>query len=89
MLLERQSVIDDGLEYRELPFNFNPKQIGISHLLEQAYSLRVEIEDEKGQREVFNDQMSAGEPLQAIFTIDGHAAIRVFVNDILFQAWEQ
>ena len=47
--MSTKSEIEEGLEYRDLPFTFDPKQIGISHLLEQAYSLRVEIEDERGQ----------------------------------------
>jgi beta-lactam-binding protein with PASTA domain len=72
---------------RDLPFDFDPKSIGISALLEKPYKLRMEVEDERGKRELFNRSMGAGESVSASYKVYGVAQVQVYINDILYQSW--
>ena len=79
------TVSSDGS--RDLPFVFDPKQQGIAALMEQSYNLRLEVQDDRGQRELFNRMMSAGEGVNASYKVYGEAQVQAFINDILYQAW--
>jgi beta-lactam-binding protein with PASTA domain len=72
---------------RELPFAFDPKDQGISALLEKPYNLRLEVVDDRGKRELLNRKLLAGEPVKASFPVYGQAQLQAFINDILYQAW--
>jgi hypothetical protein len=72
---------------RDLPFSFDPGIIGISALMEKSYNLRLEVQDDRGQRELFGRTMAAGEPLMATYKVYGPAQLQIYINDILYQAY--
>jgi beta-lactam-binding protein with PASTA domain len=73
---------------REVPFAFDPGQWGISQLMEQNYNLRVTVDDEQGEkRELLNRTVSAGQPVSASLKIYGQATIQIYINELLFSAY--
>jgi hypothetical protein len=70
----------------QIPYTFDPKQLGISDLLENPYQLRLEVQDNQGQRDAFNETVPAGQTIRVPLTLYGEAYIQIFVNDILFMA---
>ncbi len=79
------TVSSDGS--RDHSFTFDPSIIGISDLIEKSYNLRLKVQDDQGQRELFNRTMSAGESLKASYPIYGQAQLEIYINDILYQAY--
>ena len=72
---------------RELPFSFDPKDQGISALLEKPYNLRLVVEDDQGERDLYIRTVPAGEAVVATFKVYGQAQLKEYINDILFQGW--
>lgn len=80
------SVNADGS--REVPFSFDPQQWGISQLLDQGYKLRVTVDDAQGQkRELLNRPVPAGQPVTATLKVYGNATIQIYINELLFSAY--
>ena len=67
---------------REIPFTFDPKGLGIPELLEQPYTLRLTVRDERGERQIL-----AAEPLSTSVVVAGEATMELFINDVLFMSW--
>jgi hypothetical protein len=74
---------------REVQFNFNPAQLGISELLEQPYSLRLAVQDERGKRQVFGALILPGTSFSAPIVVEGKATMELFINNVLFMKWEE
>ena len=78
-------VIVDG--QRNVPFDFDPNKLGMANLINQAYTLKLKVVDERGERTVFEDVVSAGVPVHLDVTVYGDATLQTYVNDSLFLAW--
>jgi beta-lactam-binding protein with PASTA domain len=75
---------------REVPFAFDPGQWGISQLMEQNYNLRVTVDDAQGEkRELLNRPVNAGQSISASLKVYGEATIQVYINELLFFAYNQ
>ncbi len=73
---------------REVTFNFDPGQWGISILMEQPYKLRVSANDEQGEgRELFNRTVEPGQSVTATLKVYGEATIQIYINELLFSAY--
>ena len=72
---------------RLIPFNFDPVAHGISLQPGQALKLRVEVEDERGERVLFERNLQAGQVAQADLSVYGEATLSTYLNEILFQRW--
>jgi beta-lactam-binding protein with PASTA domain len=73
---------------REVRFDFDPSQWGISQLMQQPYKLRVSVNDEQGEnRELFNRTVDPGKPVNAALKVFGEATIQIYINDLLFSAY--
>lgn len=72
---------------RNVPFDFDPTKLGMSNLINQAYTLRLNVIDDSGERTVFEDVVSAGVPVHLDVTVYGDATLQTYVNDSLFLAW--
>ncbi len=84
----REPLFPEGeLGSRNVPFTFDPASQGIPNLLESAYGLRVVVEDERGERTVLERLVPAGDAVNTNVIVYGDAMIRVYVNDIFYQAW--
>jgi Penicillin binding protein transpeptidase domain/Peptidase family M23 len=74
---------------REIPFRFDPATVGNPLLLEQPYTLRLTVHDNRGERKVLEETMMASEPLSTSIVVDGKATMELFINDVLFMKWEE
>jgi beta-lactam-binding protein with PASTA domain len=73
---------------REVPFTFDPGQWGISQLMNQEYRLRVSVTDEQGEvRELLNRSVPPGQPVTASLKVYGEATIQIYINELLFSAY--
>jgi hypothetical protein len=81
--------LDSNENSRAVPFTFDPAEFGIPETLEQPYDLRVSVEDALGERDVFTKRVDAGQPIETSLQIYGDATIKIFINEILFSAYEQ
>jgi hypothetical protein len=72
---------------REVPFSFDPEKLGLVELQNQPYTLRLIIQDERGEHEVLNETMQASESLSTSITVAGEATAQLLINDVLFMAW--
>jgi beta-lactam-binding protein with PASTA domain len=73
---------------REVPFSFDPGQWGISQLMDQDYKLRVSANDVQGEgRELINRTVPAGQPVSATLKIYGEATVQIYINELLFSAY--
>jgi beta-lactamase regulating signal transducer with metallopeptidase domain/murein DD-endopeptidase MepM/ murein hydrolase activator NlpD len=85
---------DEGLESlienknaRVIPFRFDPKEVGDASLLEQAYEIRVLVQDEQGERELLWRKVPAAQVTEATFKIYGEATMQLFINNVRFMTW--
>jgi hypothetical protein len=58
-------------------------------LLKQPYTLRLTVNDSRGERQVLNEAMAASESLSTSIVVDGKAKMELFINDVLFMGWEE
>jgi beta-lactam-binding protein with PASTA domain len=73
---------------REVPFAFDPAPWGISQLMDQNYNLRVTVDDEQGEkRELLNRTVNAGQSVSASLKVYGQATIQIYINELLFSAY--
>lgn len=73
---------------RVVPFNFDPTFMGVRRLLEQPYSLRLVVSDDRGERAVLDTVAQPGEVVSASVTVYGdEALLQTYIDDVFFQAW--
>lgn len=73
---------------RVVPFNFDPTFMGVRRLLEQPYSLRLVISDDRGERTVVDTVAQPGEVVSATVTVYGdEALLQTYIDGVFFQAW--
>jgi hypothetical protein len=72
---------------RDVPFTFDPTQVGDPALLEEAYSIRIVVQDEQGERELLRRKVLAAQPTEALLKIYGEATMQLFINDVPFMVW--
>lgn len=73
---------------RVVPFNFDPTFMGVRRLLEQQYSLRLVISDDRGERTVVDTLAQPGEVVSASVTVYGdEALLQTYIDGVFFQAW--
>jgi beta-lactam-binding protein with PASTA domain len=72
---------------RDIPFSFDPNQIGITQLLEQDYDLSLTVTDDQGERELLSRRVPAGQSVSATLNVYGEATIQMKINGVLFMAW--
>jgi len=73
---------------RMIHFNFNPQQIGLKNLLKQAFTLRLDIDDDLGSRTVFEKNLAPGQVVSQMIELNGDATLTTYINDSLFQSWK-
>lgn len=73
---------------RSIPFTFDPASMGVRSLVEEAYHLRLVVDDREGERTVLDRNVEAGEIVSTTVTVYGpDALLQTFINGIPFQAW--
>lgn len=72
---------------RQIPFIFDPASLGMPAIAEQSFNLRLEVEDERGQRTLIEQVVPAGRDVNTLVTVYGDALLRTFINDVPFQTW--
>ena len=78
-------ILVDG--QRNVPFDFDPTKQGMTNLLNEAYTLTLKVNDDRGERTIFDDVVSAGAPVHLDVTVYGDARLQTYVNGNLFFAW--
>jgi serine/threonine-protein kinase len=79
-------VVGDGA--RTVPFRFDPADLGVRSLTEQAYRLRLVVRDDEGERTVLDRTVPAGQEVRATVLVRGEAPLlQTYVNGVFFQAW--
>lgn len=72
---------------RTVPFRFDPASVGIASLLRDSYRLRVLLNDDEGERVVFDQTLAAAETLEIPVRVMGDGLMQTYINGIFFQAW--
>lgn len=73
---------------RVVPFTFDPTFMGVRRLLEQPYSLRLVVSDDRGERSVLDTVAQPGEIVSASVTVYGdEALLQTYIDEVFFQAW--
>lgn len=72
---------------RLVPFRFDPATSGIPSLAGKPVRLRLEVEDERGERVLLNQNVPAGQTVDIRVSVYGEATMRTYINDVLFQNW--
>ncbi|MGL4608219.1 MAG: PASTA domain-containing protein [Trueperaceae bacterium] len=72
---------------RDVPFSFDPSSVGSSQVMQQSYNLKVIVKDERGEREVLNRPVNAGEAVSASVKVYGEAKLETYINDLLYGAY--
>jgi beta-lactam-binding protein with PASTA domain len=72
---------------RTIQFDFDPRQLGGTHLQDANYKLTLVVRDERGERTVLDEVVAAGQPVSTRVEVYGEALLQTFLNDIFFQAW--
>ena len=72
---------------RLIDFRFDPATSGIPSLAGKPVRLRLEVEDERGERILFDQNVPAGQNVNLPVTVYGDATLREYINDILFRSW--
>lgn len=73
---------------RVVPFTFDPTFMGVRRLLEQPYSLRLVVSDDRGERSVLDTVAEPGEVVSASVTVYGdEALLQTYIDEVFFQAW--
>jgi beta-lactam-binding protein with PASTA domain len=65
------------------PFTFDPSQVGISQLMQQDYDLRLE----QAGNVVFERRVGAGQSVTATLNFVSGENVQMYINDVLFMAW--
>ncbi len=65
------------------PFTFDPAQVGITQLMEQDYNLRLEQDG----KVIFERKVGAGQGVTASLNLVSGTNVQMFINDLLFMAW--
>lgn len=73
---------------RQVPFSFDPTNMGVRRLLEEPYSLRVVVVDERGERDVLDRRLNPGQSVSTTISVYGaDAMLQTYIDDVFFQAW--
>jgi beta-lactam-binding protein with PASTA domain len=72
---------------RDIPFTFDPNQVGITQLISQDYDLSLTVTDAQGERELLSRRVGAGQPVSETLKVYGEATIQMKINGVLFMAW--
>lgn len=73
---------------RTVPFTFDPTFMGVRRLLEEPYTLRLVITDDRGERTVLDQRLQAGEVATTTVSVYGaEAMLQTFIDGVFFQAW--
>jgi len=73
---------------RAVPFTFDPTFMGVRRLLEEPYSLRLVVTDDRGERTVLDESLDAGEIVTTTVNVYGEEALlQTYIDDVFFQAW--
>lgn len=73
---------------RQVPFSFDPTNMGVRKLLEQPYQLRLVVNDDRGERTVLDRRLGAGEGVSTTVAIYGEGALlQTYIDGVFFQAW--
>lgn len=73
---------------RVVPFTFDPTFMGVRRLLEEPYSLRLVITDDRGERTVLDERLQPGEVATTSVNVYGsEAMLQTFIDGVFFQAW--
>jgi serine/threonine-protein kinase len=73
---------------RAIPFTFDPASMGVRSLVEEAYHLRLVVDDREGERTILDRDVDAGEIISTTVTVYGpDALLQTFINGVPFQAW--
>lgn len=72
---------------RRVTVSFDPAQLGVRSLLEEAYDLRLVVNDDEGERTVIDRRVGAGQSVSAVVVVHGDALLQTYINGIFFQAW--
>lgn len=73
---------------RTVPFRFAPSELGVRSLVENAYDLRLVVDDDEGERTALERTVPAGEAVEATVTVYGdEPLLQTYVNGVFFQAW--
>lgn len=84
----RETPVLGGNDRRAIPFTFDPASMGVRSLTEEAYHLRLVVEDSQGQRNVLDRTVEAGAVISTTVTVHGpDALLQTYVNGVPFQAW--
>lgn len=79
---------DEGGGGRNVPFRFDPAELGVRSLLESDYELRLVVTDARGERTAIDEEVEAGEALRSSVTVYGdEPLLQTYVNGVFFQAW--
>ncbi len=72
---------------RQIPFNFLPQNIGLQSLLQNAYSFRLDLSDDLGNRTIIERQLGPGQGISQMIELNGQATLTTYINGSLFQSW--
>lgn len=73
---------------RLIPFRFDPAFVGVASLTREPYVLTLVVDDDEGERTVFDRQLGAGEPVSLSLRVVGEdPLVQTFINGSFFQAW--
>lgn len=79
---------DFGPGGRTVPFRFDPAEVGVRSLLDSDYSLRLVVNDDRGERTAIEEDVEAGEAVRASVRVFGdEPLLQTYVNGVFFQAW--
>jgi len=78
----------DPRQGRLVPFRFDPRQLGVTSLIERDYDLRLVLRDDGGERTVLERRVVAGESVRTTVVVQGdEPLLQTYVNGVFFQAW--
>lgn len=85
---EQDAGAEVGDGSRQVPFTFDPTFMGVRRLLEEPYSLRLVVIDERGERTALDRTLAAGEVVSTTVSVYGdEAQLQTYIDDVFFQAW--
>lgn len=73
---------------RTVPFTFDPKNMGMQHLLTDGYRLKLVVKDADGERTVLDRAMKPGEAVSTTVVVNGpNPLLQTYIDGVFFQAW--
>lgn len=73
---------------RQVPFTFDPTNMGVRRLLEEPYRLKVIVDDERGERVILEQVVQPGQTVRSSIPVYGpDAMLQTYIDDVFFQSW--